>query len=88
MHYYFLCFKTGSMFCFLATPYFTNISRGQTLYQTQSEERDWSSEGGWGGGGCAEQDPRFPGEKAVLVRTPNYRGVNLCTLLIAALFLT
>ncbi len=34
---------------------------------TKRKGRVWSSEGE-----CAVQDPRIPGENAVLMRTPNY----------------
>ncbi len=45
----------------------TLVSRGQTLYQTQSEKRVRSSEGG-----CAVPDTRIPGENVVLIIAPNY----------------
>ncbi len=38
--------------------------------------------GGWG---CAVQDPRIPGEIAVLIRTPNYHKTQIRTVSLIAL---
>ncbi len=55
------------------------VSQGQTLYQTQSEEKVRSSD-------CAGPTRlRIPGENAVLIRIPNYHKTRIRTVSLIAL---
>ncbi len=56
-----LCYPCKCLARYARSPITSSLAGPDRLYQTLSEERVWSSEGG-----CAVQDPRIPGGNAVL----------------------